>query len=314
MEIIEHLGWKNCVHLINRQIEVFATTDVGPRIIQVGYINEKNLFKTIPEQLGMTNKENWMLFGGHRLWHTPEEKPRTYYPDSHTINFKEIENGVELEQRIETTTGIQKKITITLDPDLPYAIIFHTLTNRGMWPVVTSAWSLSVMAPGGVALIPLPPRGPHPQFLLPTSQLTLWPYTTLNDPRWSFGAENIFLKQDSNSKTAQKVGVHTPEAWLGYLNEGYLFVKLASFDQNANYADMDSNIEVFTDHRFLELETLSGIKSIEPGESITHTEYWLIKKDVPPLTTDEDVDAIVKPQVEDLLKYSKQDRYQNTNN
>ena len=304
MEKIEFYGWKNCVRIANQEIELIATTDVGPRLIHLGYLNQPNMFKTLPDQLGKTNQENWMLFGGHRLWHTPESKPRTYYPDNQAIDYIEKDNGLELRQSTEPTTGIKKTMAVSLDPDQPFIKIIHTLTNKGLWPVETSAWALSVMAPGGLAIIPLPERGSHPKDLLPTAQLTLWPYTRLNDPRWNFGAENIFLKQDVTTNQPQKVGVHSPDAWLAYLNEGFLFIKLTFFNSDAQYADMGSNLEVFTDHRILELETLSGIKKIEPGQSINHTEFWAIHQQIPLINNDQDVANVIKPLVRDLLYYA----------
>jgi len=44
-------------------------------------------------------------------------------------------------------------------------------------------WALTVMPPGGTCIIPLLPRGTHPEDLLPGNLLTLWLYTDMSDPR-----------------------------------------------------------------------------------------------------------------------------------
>jgi hypothetical protein len=41
---------------------------------------------------------------------------------------------------------------------------------------------------------------------------------------------------------------------------------------------MSSNIEVYTDGGFAEVETLSPMKKLGPGESVLHTERWELSK------------------------------------
>ena len=39
----------------------------------------------------------------------------------------------------------------------------HRLTNVGQKPTDLAPWALTVMAPGGVEIIPLPPKGAPPR-------------------------------------------------------------------------------------------------------------------------------------------------------
>ena len=115
MEIQEKFnfgGWKNCIHMTDGEVEVVVTTDVGPRIIHFGFVGDKNIFGEIGEQQGKTGGDKWMIYGGHRFWHSPEANPRTYYPDNNPVNY--IWNGetLKLTQNIEETTGIQKEMEI----------------------------------------------------------------------------------------------------------------------------------------------------------------------------------------------------------
>lgn len=87
----------------------------------------------------------------------------------------------------EPTTGVQKEIDIRLSPDKAHVILTHRLRNANLWAVQLAPWALSVMAPGGTAIFPLPPRGPHPGNLQPTGNLAIWAYTDLSDPRWTWG-------------------------------------------------------------------------------------------------------------------------------
>ena len=45
LEKTEYAGWKNCVRLSNGEIELVVTTDVGPRVIRLGFVGGQNLFK-----------------------------------------------------------------------------------------------------------------------------------------------------------------------------------------------------------------------------------------------------------------------------
>ena len=89
MDKVSYGGWPNCVKLSNDQIELIATTDVGPRIIRFGYVGGQNLFTECKDQLGKTGGDKWRSYGGHRLWHGPEDPQRTYYPDNSPIEHNE---------------------------------------------------------------------------------------------------------------------------------------------------------------------------------------------------------------------------------
>lgn len=54
IERIENGGWPNCLPLANEAIELVATTDVGPRIIRLGFIGDQNLFRTFDSMLGVS--------------------------------------------------------------------------------------------------------------------------------------------------------------------------------------------------------------------------------------------------------------------
>ena len=82
MEVVEFGGWPNCIRLSNERMELIATTDVGPRIIRLGFVGGQNLFKTFDETLGQTGGDEWHSYGGHRLWVAPEDRNRTYAPDN----------------------------------------------------------------------------------------------------------------------------------------------------------------------------------------------------------------------------------------
>ena len=50
IEKVPYAGWPNCYSLSNGDVELIATTDVGPRIIHCGFVGSQNLFVEIADQ------------------------------------------------------------------------------------------------------------------------------------------------------------------------------------------------------------------------------------------------------------------------
>jgi hypothetical protein len=170
-----------------------------------------------------------------------------------------------------------------------------------VWGVELAVWSLTVMAQGGKAIIPLPPRGSHPKDLAPANTLTMWAYTDMSDPRWTWGNKYIMLRQDAQAALPQKIGVQNQEDWAAYANKGQLFVKTFSYERGAMYPDGGCSIETFTNAEMLELESLGPMVYLEPKETAEHTEDWYLFKDVPLPANDADVDKYILPKVQAVV-------------
>ena len=143
----------------------------------------------------------------------------------------------------------------------------HRLRNAGPWPVELAPWAISVMAPGGFAVAPMPTAF-HPDRLLPNRALTLWPYTDMKDDRWLWGTDYILLRHKVVPDGVQertKVGINSNLGWAAYYLEGNLFIKRFTYVEGARYPDYNSSLEVFTNNRMLELETLAPLVTLPPG-------------------------------------------------
>ncbi len=288
---ISYGGWKNCYEISNNIVDLVITADIGLRIIRYGFINGANEMCNVKEELGITGDKEWHIYGGHRLWHSPEGNPRSYFPDNFPIDIEIIENGVKASQPVETTTGIKKDYEITLDPNSSAVEIKHYLTNKTLWDIELAAWALTVMDIGGTEIIPQCQLDTN---LLPNRMLSLWPYTKLNDPRVTWGEKYILLRQDPKNKQFFKFGISNTDGWAAYANHGNLFVKKFTPIEGALYPDYSgSTYETFTREFMLEMETLSPLVLLAPEETIEHIENWQLFKDVPKPKTEEDVDKYI---------------------
>ncbi len=272
-------GWPNCVRLATADLELVATTDVGPRVVRFGFRGGPNLFKEYPEQQGRVGGDEWRIYGGHRLWHAPEARPRTYAADNGPVAAEWDGATLRLRQSVEPTTGIEKQIEITPDAAAPGFRVLHRIINRGPWDVELAPWALSVMAPGGRMIAPQEPFRAHSEWLLPARPLVLWHYTDMSDPRWVWGRRYLQLRQDPTATTPQKAGFLNRRGWIAYALEGLLFVKRYSAIENAGYPDFGCNTETFTNAEMLEVETLGPLARLAAGGgAATHEEHWSLHR------------------------------------
>lgn len=290
IEKITYRGWKDCVLITNETIQLIVTTQVGPRIIFLGYRDGNNLFYEHPDQIGTTGGSEWKIYGGHRLWCAPEDRIRTYVPDNFPILFESGDDYVRFIAPVEDV-GIRKTIEIKLPDMAARAVINHIVENTSTNPIELAPWGISVMRPGGVAIVPHNIN--RSDQLLPTHSLSLWNYSRLSDHRWTWGDQFILLKQDPLAITQQKFGCQNEYGWAGYAVDNQLFVKRFDWDALAKYPDYGSNCEVFTNPLILEIETLGPLCRVDPGKSVSHQEVWEIHSNVEMPWSEADVEKWV---------------------
>ncbi len=256
----------------------------------------QNLFKEFADQIGKTGEEKFQLRGGDRVWKAPEDPIATWAPDNVPVKITPTPTGLIAQAPVEPLTSLQKEIEVSMSADSNEVTVTHRITNRGLFTLEFSAWALTMMAPGGQEIIGFPPRGHHPQNLEVTNPLSMWAYTNLADPRWKFTRKYLTLKQDPNNSDPQKLGTFNADSWAAYLLNGEVFIKRAKADKTATYPDFGCSIETFTNNEFLEVETLSPMTKVAPGETVVNLEHWSLHRNVKlPEITDEAIDANILP-------------------
>ena len=270
IERVTYEGWEECIRITNGQIELVATTAVGPRIVDFRRTDGENVLFLDENATGTAGGEEWELYGGHRLWHSPEHDSRTYQPDNEPIEAELTERGCRLVQPVETETGIQKTIEIEMAEDEPVVELTHELTNEGLWNVELAPWAVSVCKPGGTAVVPFPDGDPDE--LLPDRSLVFWPSTDIGDNRLSYVDDHVLVDQADGPEL--KIGANGLEEWTAYVNDGQAFIKTFDYDPERTYPDRGASVEVFVLDFMLELETLGPLVELDPGETTSHTERW----------------------------------------
>lgn len=291
--------WPDCVAVSNGRIELVVPRSFGPRIMKCGFSEGRNLFKVFPDE-----GPGVRVRGGHRLWVAPERKEVTWIADNDPVDLRRLDDGLRVVGAVEPATGLQKEMTIRFAPDDLSVFVSHGIVNQNPWAIELAAWALTQTAPGGVALCGFPPRGTHPEMLLPTNPLVMWAYTKLADPRWTWGERFFALRQDAEAAEPQKIGLFNEHAWVAYVLGNEAFFKFTHADPGRPYADFGCSVEIFTNRSMMELETLSPMMRIQPGESITHREQWVLLDGVQLRDlSDAHVAAALRPALDRVLLY-----------
>ncbi len=259
--------------LISGYVELDFLATAGPRIVGLRFRGSPNLLADVADIKLSTLYGDYRYLGGHRLWYAPEAMPRSYIPDDEGLVVTELPDGLILDGRVEAGTGIQKRLQICLDPDLPRLTLTHTLTNRGLWDIELAPWAITMFRLGGTAVLPCRVDEVDPHALLPDRRLSLWPYSDMNDPRLSLHNDFIAIRPREDLPPF-KIGTFNPRGWTAYWLENILFRKVYAVQLGSPHPDNGANAEIYCDGHFIELESLGPLGRLAPGNSVAHEETW----------------------------------------
>lgn len=304
---ITYKDYGKALEVSNGEISLVVTCDIGPRILSFKTKNNENMLfndtqdlvhgsdeqrELYKEKMGID--EVWHLYGGHRMWISPEIIPTACYPDNHPVNYEITKNGVKLTCDIQKYTNLLFETEITMSDDNNEVEIKGTITNKGAFDAKLAPWFLTVMDKGGVEIMPLATKDTG---LLPNNYLSVWSYAKLNDKRIGYFDKYITVNQDKDIKDAFKLGLRTQHGWAAYKNKGCLFVKYFDSDyENGDFPDNGVNYETYTNDEILEMESLGTTVSLKAGESVVKCEKWnLFELDKEyDVTKEDEIDAIVE--------------------
>lgn len=301
----EFAPFGKCLFISNGSIEAAVTLDIGPRIISFKGLGGENIMyadtglanKVVDPSIGAAyNKPTYYFYGGHRLWWTPERIPETYFPDDDPVKYTVSGSSVEFIPP-EQPSGVQLSFVVTMDESEAKLTIAQKVTNTSNEARRHAAWGITQCRKGGIAVAPQNTRQCAP---LPNRVFVHWPYNDMLDERFNPGERYITLCQTSKPR-AFKYGMNNEAGWCGYVVGGQLLRKEFPFDAAEQYPDYGCNFESYTDATALEIESLSGEKLLEPGESVELTERWsllaLPEGELPAPTSEafaEVIDAAIK--------------------
>jgi len=283
-----------CIVMENGICELWVTVDFGPRIIHYSLAGKENIMyqdrekRPLGEPITPFEDDVFKLYGGHRLWTSPEILPRCYAPDNEPVTYKEVPGGMEF-LTCPDKTLVQKSLVVMMDEDSSDVEIVHRLHNNSMWDIELAPWAITQLAAGGTAVIPI--DGPKTG-LLPNRHMVFWDYTNLCDPRLTFGKDYAIIRQNAAQTDALKIGIFNHSGYAAYFINNQLFVKCFEAEEGI-YPDNGCNYECYANGDFLESETLGELCLLEPDESTVHIERWQIFEESKLPGLEEDIKEIL---------------------
>ena len=296
---ITYGAFGKCLELSNGIVKLVVTLDFGPRIIRYSFVDGENMlyedaakeFGNFDASIAKTYGEGsaWYLYGGHRLWTSPESVPRTTYPDNDPVGYTLTDNGAVFAPPVQKCNNYGMEIAVALAEDSTDVTISHRITNYGLWPVTLAPWTVTVLSTGGTEVLPQPTVDTG---LLPNRKIAFWPYAKLTDERLMLLDRYIVLRQ-KKMDVKFKMGINSQHGCGLYFNHGEVFVKKYEPVPGGDYPDGGVSLETYTNKAYVEMESLGEFATLATGEFTEFTESWSLAKGELPELTDEALDKAV---------------------
>ena len=278
-DVITYKEFGNVLRITDGKTEALITIDFGPRIIRYGFIERENILNDTMHKdevpLGGEAFDNyyykgakWNNYGGHRLWISPESLPETYYPDNQKVDYTLTEYGAIFTPLPQKENNVAFTIEVYYENE--NLMVVHKVKNIGIKSKKFAVWALSVAALGGIEIIPF---NTNDTKLLHNRHISIWPYTDLRDDRIYLGHKYCTITQKDIDKNL-KLGFNLNKQKAYYVVGGTTFMVEYDVNENGVYPDNNVSFETYSCKDFTEIETLSELKDVLPGENIIHKEKW----------------------------------------
>jgi len=271
IEEISHAGYR-CLRLARGGLAVTVTVDVGPRVIAFTSDGGPSPFALTPDlTIDRPGLATFRMHGGHRLWCAPEVPEMTYLPDDRPVEVRSGPEGATFGS-FEPRTGIRKELRISIGD--AGVVVDHVLRNQGASPVRHAPWAITMLTLGGEAWIPQSQDPLDPGGFQGNRSIVLWPYSLLTDERLVVGDRLLRVRAPEGVPGRFKLGTQANPGWLAYRLGAQLFVKRARHLPGSEYVDLGASAQCYVGDRFIEVETLGPIVTLQPGGSTEHRETW----------------------------------------
>jgi len=266
--------WKQAYEIVSGEAKAVVVTEIGPRILSLTLGDGSNLlFEDTEQKIG---SGDWRIYGGHRFWIAPETG-LTYAPDNAPAHARIAGEELVVRVPVDPATGLEK--TLSVAPAPGGFVVRHTLRNTADFLAPAGAvWGLTCMRPTGVCALPWR-SGPERWSV---ANIKLWARwadhgTDLESAQWKPRAE---LYEVHPTGEEGKIGCFADRGWIGQWTREATFVKRVAVTPGGAYPDGGCNLELYTCSNFIELETVSPMAILGPGEVLEHEERWYVSRPI----------------------------------
>jgi hypothetical protein len=267
-------NFKKAYEITSGEVTAVLVAGVGPRILSLTLGGGPNLL--FNDEGSDPGAGEFQIYGGHRFWVGPETS-LTYAADNSPCETRIEGETLVATAPVEAATGLAKTLAITPAPG--GFRVQHILRNTvDFLSPPGAAWALTCVRPTGVCAIPWR-SGPE---LWNVATIKIW-------SRWADHGSDLGSKQYRPTRDLYqihptgeegKIGSYADAGWVGQWSDDATFVKQVAVQGAAAYPDGGCNIELYTCDRFIEMETLSPMAVLGPGETLAHEERWFVSQPI----------------------------------
>lgn len=266
MKFVDYKNYGKCAKFERAGIICLVTLDLGPHIIYYGtselnFMNE-DLERNVQKSGSFFDEtykkgEKWYLYGGHRVWKSPEDMP-TYTPDNYPVDFTPDADGFGGVFVCKVTTFYKYSLVVKMDKT--GGLDVENIVENPVQRTPFAVWALSVLAKGGTLSVPLNDKVDD---LNPSQNIVLWPYNDLQDERLKITHKTLTLRQTAKPE-ALKLGLLSKKGRAYYtLGDKTLLLSVAPPEDDGRYSDFGCNFETYTNQHILEMEWLGTLGCVE---------------------------------------------------
>lgn len=302
------------IHLTNGVAEAAIMPDIGGRIISFRALGREWLWRNpslISDELtflvgpegarAASTLGEWWNWGGDKSWPAPQgwnsdgewAGPPDPILDSGPFDVVRADRAsCHLISQEDPRTGLQVERKVSMEPGVAGLRLTTTMTNASSLPRTWSCWTVTQVCAEenpGVQ----PERVVISQAADSSSQVVL--FEAIGKPRaHADGAGNLEMLLED---VVGKVGFPSSSGEIRFVSsDGYFFQQKFEVDETAIYPDGGSRAQVWMQYavgepieslqgltltaRLAELECLSPLTHLQPGEQVSLTVDWLVEKTV----------------------------------
>lgn len=312
---VDYFGWK-AFKLENGLVTLIAVPDIGGRVMeyklgghQFLWVNQAHRGK-LPEAPRTEADRAWLNFGGYKSWPGPRNDwggppdPLGSQLDAGRWQGKIVTKSGQT-ATIEMTspsdanvTGLQITRQVHLRANSTRATIVETYQNVSNRPIICSARGVTQVI-GALEADGRPSRDAKVYLPLKQESAHSDGYVLLsgNDAtQWRTVAGGKIL-ETSYAGQAARIGADSDGGWITYTDNlhGVTFANTFSVTPDARYPENGSTVQVAPSAAgtpYMDIEVLSPLKALAPGERFSFTHHWSAAKVAGPIIKVTDVGAV----------------------
>ncbi len=279
IEKVAFHGWKDAWKISNAACELIVVPQVS-RVMSFSLKGGENLIWIAPTANGQVYPQasnEWRNIGGDKIWPEPQAVwgwPPPYFFDNAPSDAEAIPGGVRiLTQKVSPRLGSILVREFVLDAEKARVTVRQHFEKSVGEPIPMTLWNITQVRKPEYALLPL---GAEDDKKLR--------YRGFGDKKIEAPALQIHdtVLSLRNDEAGPKVGVRPlPDGsnrWVAAVYPSCLLLESRQIEKGAAYPDENCNAELFASPAnlgtYIELELLSPVKALKPGETLADDSVW----------------------------------------